>query len=150
MTRMSAQRIYAAVWFMVAGAVPGVCIISYDLIQNRQLRTSPLFLLVLYEIIPALLAAVSGAFLGGDILNEEKINNAGHAAVRGFFVSLVAWLVYVPVLSILAGRDWNMGFAYKVFLVLIFGSILVGWLIAAVGIVTALLLFRMRNFCPAK
>lgn len=134
---------------MVAGAVPGGCIISYDLIQNRQLRMSPLFLLVLYEIIPALLAAVSGAFLGADILNQQKINNAGHAAVRGFLVSLVAWLAYAPILSSLAVGNFNMSFGYRLFVVLLFGSLLVGWLIATVGIATALLMYRTRNFYPA-
>lgn len=134
---------------MLAGVVPGVAVISYDLIYRGRLGAPVPFLLLLYVILPAVLAAVSGLLIGGTILNQAKTQNAWQAAVRGLCVSLVAWLAYVPVLSILAGRDWNMGFAYKVFLVLLFGSILVGWLIAAVGIVTALLLYRMRKFLPA-
>jgi hypothetical protein len=149
MKKMLAQRFYAAVWFMAAGVVPGVCIISYDLVQNGDLRSPLLFLILLYIIIPALLAAISGALFGADILNRKKTQNALHAAVRGFLVSLAAWLAYAPILTTLAGSSLQIGFAYRLFVVFLFGSLLVGWLIASVGIATALLLYRMRKFCPA-
>jgi hypothetical protein len=133
---------------MLAGMVPGVCVISYDLIRGGGLGAPLLFLLLLYVIIPAVFASISGLLFGGNILNQKKTRNALQAAIRGFCISLVAWLAYVPVLSMFAGRNLNMGFGNRVFLVLLVGSILVGWLIAAVGFITGLLLYRMRKFCP--
>ena len=136
---------------MLAGGIPGVCLILYDLTlpyRNPGLtrpETSMLFLLFLYVIIPAFLAAISGLFIGADILNSNKVVSARQAAARGLYVSLAAWLVFAPILSLFLPTNFNVSFVHNVFFVLLGGSIIVGWLIATVGVATGLLLYRFRK-----
>ena len=137
---------------MLAGGIPGVCIILYDLTlpyRNPGLRnpgSSLLFMVSLNVIIPAFLAAISGLLIGADILNSDKVLSCRQAAARGLFVSLAAWLAFAPIVSLVMGpRDSNATFLYKLFLVLVGGSIVIGWLIAFVGMGTGLLLYRFRK-----
>lgn len=136
---------------MLAGGIPGVCLILYDLTlpyRNPGLRrpeTSLLFWVFLYVLIPAFLAAISGFFIGADILNPNKVASARQAAARGLYVSLAAWLAFAPILSLFLPRNLTIGYVYNVFLVLLGGSIIVGWLIATVGIATGLLLYQFRK-----
>ena len=136
---------------MLAGGIPGVCLILYDLTlpyRNPGLRrpeSSLLFWLFLYVIVPAFLAAISGLFIGADILNSTRVVNAWQAAARGLCVSLAAWLAFAPIVSLLLPRHFKFSFVYNLFLVLLGGSIIVGWLIATVGIATGLLLYRFRK-----
>jgi hypothetical protein len=146
------QRFASAQWFMLAGGIPGVCIILYDLTlpyRNPGLRnpkTSLLFVLFLYVIIPAFLAAISGLLIGADILNPNKVLSARQAAAHGLYVSLAAWVAFVPIVSLVMGpRDSNLPFLYKLSLVLLVGSIIIGWLIALAGTATGLFLYRFRK-----
>ena len=139
------QRLYAALSFMVAGGIPGVCLILYELDQFKRVRTKLSFFLFLYIIIPGLLAAISGFILGADILNPDKVRSARQAAFRGLCVSMAAWLAFVPILSMLIGSETNMGFLHKLLLVLMFGPVVAGWLIVIVGTATGLLLYRLRK-----
>src|SRR4030095_3329034 len=153
-TRMKtnySQRFTSARWFMLAGGIPGVCIIVYDLTlpyRNPGLinpKTSLLFVLFLYVIIPAFLAAISGLLIGADILNPNKVLSTRQAAARGLYVSLAAWVAFVPIVSLVMGpEDSNLTFLYNLFLVLVGGSIIIGWLIVLVGMATGLLLYRFR------
>jgi hypothetical protein len=135
---------------MLAGGIPGVFIILYDLTlpyRNPGLRRpeTSLLVLFLYVIIPAFLAAISGLFIGADIINSNKVVSARQAAARGLYVSLAAWLAFAPILSLFVPTNFNVSFVHNVFLVLLGGSIIVGWLIATVGIATGLLLYRFRK-----
>jgi hypothetical protein len=146
MRNSASRRFYAALGFMVAGWIPGVCIILYDLAQpNRNPITSMLFLLFLYIVVPGFLAAFFGSFFGADILNPDKVKSAWRAAFRGLWVSLAAWFAFAPIVSAVAGRNLNMSFLYRLALVLLFGSVIIGWLVALVGIATGLLLYRFRK-----
>ena len=128
---------------MLAGGIPGVCFILFDLARYGRLGTTLEFLAVWYIIVPAFLAALSGSLLGADILNPDKIRSARQAGARGLYVSLAAWLAFVPILSAIAGS--NMSFLQKLVLVLVFGTVIFGWLIGGVGIATGLLLYRLRK-----
>jgi ABC-type enterochelin transport system permease subunit len=143
---MYAQRFYSALWFMLAGSIAGLCGILYDFIRpHRNPDNRMLFILFLYLIIPSLLAGISGFIIGADILNPNKIRNARQAGIRGLYVSLAAWLIFAAISSFVAARDSNKSFFYMLVLVLSFGSIIVGWLIAGIGIATGLLLYRLRK-----
>ena len=130
---------------MVAGGIPGVCLILYDLDQLERVKTKLSFLLILYIIIPGILAAISGFILGADILNPDKVRRARQAAFRGLCVSMVAWLAFVPILSMAMGKETNMSFLNKLLLVLMVGPVVAGWLIAIFGMATGLLLYRLRK-----
>ena len=138
------QRLYAALSFMLAGQLPGVFGILHDLARYGRLGSAtPSFLVFYYFVTPAILAGVSGFVFGGDILNPDKVKSAGHAAVRGLFVSLVAWLAFVPILSSVVAPA--MTFFQRLSWILVIGSLFIGWLIAGVGLVTSLLLYRFRK-----
>lgn len=145
MSNSLTQRLYAALFFMLAAGIPGVALILYDLVQYGRLGTTLSFLLFLYLIIPGILAATFGFLIGAAILNPAKVRSARQAAARGLYVSLASWLAFVPILSMAAGKETNMSFLQKLLLVLIFGSVIVGWLIGGVGIATGLLLYRLRK-----
>ena len=130
---------------MLAGTIPGVCILLYDAIKNGKLGATVAFLVILYIIIPGFLAGVSGLFIGAGILNEKEVVNGRQAAARGLYVSIAAWLAYVPILSAMAGANLNTTFLYRLTVILLFGSVLVGWLIAGVGIGSGLILYRLRK-----
>ena len=139
------QRLYAALFFMIAGAIPGVLLILYDLARQGTIGTALSFLLFYFLFVPGILAAISGFIIGADILNTDKVRRARQAAARGLFVSLAAWLAFVPIISMVAGKETNMSFPYKLLIFLIFGSVIVGWLIAGVGMAAGLLLYRLRK-----
>jgi hypothetical protein len=128
---------------MLAGGIPGVCMILYDLARFDRLGTTLEFLFFWYIIVPSSLAAVSGFLLGADILNPDKVRSTRQAGVRGLLVSLAAWLAFAPLLSTITGSA--MSFLQKFFFVLVFGTVIFGWLIGGVGIATGLLLFRLRR-----
>jgi len=136
---------------MPAGGIPGVGIILYDLTlpyrsPGLSYPTISLFLPVLYVSIPAFLAAISGFFIGADILNPDKVLRAPQAAARGLYVALTAWGLFAPIVSLVMGNgDSNANFLYNLFLVLLGDSIIIGWLIALVGMATGLLLYRFRK-----
>jgi hypothetical protein len=137
---------------MLAGGIPGVCINLYDLTlayRNPGLinpKISLFFGLFISVIIPAFLAAISGLFIGADILNPDKVLSARQAAARGLYVSLAAWGAFAPIVSLVMGSgDSNANFLNNLFLVLLGGSIIIGWLIALVGMATGLLLYRFRK-----
>lgn len=139
------QRLYAALFFMLAAGIPGVALILYDLVQHGRLGDTLSVILFWYLIIPGILSATFGFLIGADILNPHKVRSARQAAARGLYVSLAAWLAFVPIMIMAAGKDAYMSFLQKLLLVLIFGSVIVGWLIGGVGIATGLLLYRLRK-----
>src|SRR5687768_14945982 len=104
MRNSATQRLYAALCFMIAGGVPGVCMISYDLVRMGRVGSTLSLLLYLYIITPGILAAIFGFLIGADILNPDKVRSARQAAFRGLYVSLAAWLAFVPIMSAMAGR----------------------------------------------
>ena len=139
------NRLYAALSFILAGAIPGVCAILYDYDRFETVYSPLSVLMFLYVLIPAILAGSSGFVFGADIFNPEKVSTARRAAARGLLVSLVAWVAYAPILSGWMGKAFNMSFLQKLLLVLIGGSLIMGWLIAIVGMATGLLLFNLRK-----
>ena len=141
-----ADRLVAALWFMLAGGVTGGGVVLYDLAQPlHNARGETGFLLFLYVIVPALLAGISGFFIGAGILNPSRVTGARQAGVRGLLVSGAAWLVFAVVMATVSARESSASLPYMLFLVLVFGSVTVGWVIAAAGVATGLLLYRHRE-----
>jgi hypothetical protein len=128
---------------MLAGGFVGACFVLYDLAQPlHDSRGKMSFLLFLYVILPAFLAGTSGFVIGADILNRSGVTTARQACKRGLLVALSAWLAFAVILSLVAAKESAAGFPYMLFLVLAFGSVTVGWVIAAAGVATGLLLYR--------
>lgn len=139
------HRLYAALSFMLGGAIPGVFAILYDYARHGELFTPLSSLTFWYIVIPAILAGISGFVFCAAIFDPEKVSTAPRAAARGLLVSLVAWVAYAPILSGWMGKAFNMSFLQKLLLVLVGGTFFIGWLIALVGMATGLLLFNLRK-----
>lgn len=131
---------------MLAGCVPGGVAVLYDYVRMGQLGpiTMP-FLVFYYFITPAVLAGISGFLFGADILNPAKVQSRRQAAKRGLIVSLLAWLVFTPILSSVMGQAMNVSFLNKLLMILTFGSLVIGWVIAGVGVATGVLLYDLRK-----
>jgi len=138
------QRIYAAMWFMLAGCVPVLFVVLYGLSHGNGLPIDRyLFLFILP---PVLLAGIFGFLIGADILNPTKVKASRQAAVRGLLVAVLSWLTFTVVVSILAPFtepfrvnpiSWFIG----MFLI---SALLVGWLILIVGIAAGWLLYKHK------
>lgn len=137
------HRGHASLGFMLAGGIPGSCAILYDYTRYERLVTPVSSLIFWYVIIPAVLAGISGFVFGAAIFDPEKVKTAAGAAARGLLVSLVAWLAYAPILSSWMGKAFYMNFFQKLLLILIGGTVVIGWLIAVVGMATGVLLFNL-------
>jgi len=140
------RRFFAALAFMLAGSATGLLVILYDLIQTPgNARNKVLMILALYLLTPGILGGISGFIIGADIFNPNKTTNAGEAIFRGALVSVAAWLAFAIIMSSVVARESDTNFIGSLLFVLIFGSILVGWLIALMGASTGLLLYRLRE-----
>ncbi len=113
------QRFYAALSFMLAGFMPGICRIFYDLARQGQPGDKLLLLLAWYIIIPGILAAIFGYLIGGAILNPDEVKSRRHAA-RGLCVSVAAWLTFALILTVAAGGSVFFSFFNMLFLILFF------------------------------
>ena len=123
-------------------------ILFYDASQNPTDNPQMGFAtnLFLYVVIPSLLAGISAFFIGADLLNSAKVRTAWQAAIRGLYVSIPTWLAFVLILSFVMTKSPNESFFNAFVYVLLLFSIAVGWLFAAVGIITGLLLYKSRDF----
>ncbi|HZO88421.1 MAG TPA: hypothetical protein VFB38_08780 [Chthonomonadaceae bacterium] len=130
-------RLFAGIWFAVAGAIPGFL---YGIGSYRDIW----FL----SLCPALIAGIWGSFWwGASILTDEQMTN-GRAVLRGVWIAFLSWITFALVWAI--GFGWHdpvegpnfMGLFWLIFL---FGSIWMGWLMALVGGVAGWLLYRVAR-----
>jgi hypothetical protein len=140
------RRVYAADWFMRAAAMPCSLILA-AVVVNEPPDSVSRFLLYLLVIVagPAVIAGGWGAALGAAILDPAATRGAGRAALRGSAVAGASFLTYIFAVSfVAAGLGSNNGDdVLKVFiLLLVYGTIMVGWLMAAAGALTGALLYK--------
>src|SRR4051812_19444073 len=90
-----AQRLYAAIWFMCAGAITGILVVLYGLVANRHNFKLSILIFLLLIVVPSLLAGASGFWIGADILNPYKTKTVWQAGIRGLFVAIAAWFAFV-------------------------------------------------------
>jgi hypothetical protein len=130
-------RLSAGLWFAGAGSIPALLFVM--VVGGPQSFSAAI--LALFVLLPALIAGVCGASLGTSILDQSLIWTPAQAAGRGVIVAAASFLFYILLVSIaLSG-----GAAF--FMLLIYGSIVIGWLIAIVGALAGWLLFKRRERC---
>jgi hypothetical protein len=92
---------------------------------------------VLFIASPGISAAICGWALGKPLLDPARVCRARSAAIRGAGIGTLALLLFAPVFSTLyvltqpATEHWSI--LPLTFLVLIFGSLAVWWLVAVTG-----------------
>jgi hypothetical protein len=135
----------AGVWFAVAGAIP---VAYYFLVsgQDYRPRFSVAFTLLLFIGVPILTAGLSGFALGYTILDPGEVKSVAQAMVRGLMVSLLSYLFFFMVSSLIltVNNNGEPGFIIGWAVFFLYGFILVGWLIAIMGLVGGWLLFLFR------
>jgi hypothetical protein len=140
------RQVYAADWFIRAAALPCSLILAAVCVNEPPGSVSEFlvnFLIILAG--PAVIAGGWGAALGAAILEPAATRGAGQAALRGLAVSGASFLTYIFVVSFgIAGLGFNNGNdVLKLFiLLLVYGTIMVGWLMAAVGALAGALLYK--------
>lgn len=139
------RRLLAGVWFAVAGAIP---VAYYFLVsgQDYRPRFSVAFTLLLFIGVPILTAGLSGFALGYTILDPGEVKSVAQAMVRGLMVSLLSYLFFFMVSSLIltVNNNGEPGFIIGWAVFFLYGFILVGWLIAIMGLVGGWLLFLFR------
>lgn len=147
------RRVYAADWFVRAAAVPCSLLLA-AVCANEPPDSVYRFLLYFLVILagPAVIAGGWGAALGTAILDPAATRGAGRAALRGLAVSGASFLTYLCVICFcLAGFGFNKGDdVLKLFIMLlVYGTIMAGWLVAAVGALAGALLYKKVERAPA-
>jgi hypothetical protein len=143
------RRVYAADWFMRAASIPcGLILVA--VLGSTPPRSAYEFLLSFLAIFagPVVIAGGWGAALGASILDPEATRSAGRAVLRGLAVAGASYVTYLYALCFwLAGFSFDArGAFFKVFiLLLVYGTILIGWLVAAVGAVAGALLYQRQK-----
>lgn len=106
-------------------------------IQSRRAAVEFVFWFIF---IPVGLTGVLGSLIAAGILDPQKLRGGWQSALRGLLVLVTAFLLFSVVISL---RETT--FLRTWFLLLVFGSVAVGWLIVMVGILAGWLLYKRRR-----
>jgi hypothetical protein len=139
----SARRSIAALWFAAFAALA-------TFLFFLRLVMAP-HAVILYVVLPSLAAGIGGYTLGGAILDPTRVQNYGHAVLRGFMVGAGTFVIFAALyacgLPMLEGQ-WSLGRVGSLFLLtLILGILMGGPLAAITGMTAGLTLFKFgRHF----
>jgi membrane associated rhomboid family serine protease len=78
-------------WFMAAALIPLLFIIGNFLSLASESDT--LELVIWFMLVPLLLSGLLGSLIGAGILDPFKVSSGWHAALRGFVISVLAFLI---------------------------------------------------------
>ncbi|HVG35391.1 MAG TPA: hypothetical protein VM911_20155 [Pyrinomonadaceae bacterium] len=143
------QRAYAGMWFMAAALIPLLFIIWNFLFLASESHT--LELVIWFMIAPLLISGLLGSLVGAGILNPYKVTSGWHAALRGFIISVLAFLLSSILIS--AWDSYNneyTSFIGTLFMMLVVGSMVIGWLATIIGTFAGWLLYQRRTSRPHK
>jgi hypothetical protein len=142
------RRAYAGMWFMAAGLVPFL----YRLPDLLPTALSSLTLeLVGFILVPVLVTGLIGSLLGAGILDPYKVRNGWHAAFRGFIIAALSFLLSAILISAwdVSNNEYE-SFVNLLFMMLIVGTMVIGWMAVIVGTFAGWLLYQLREFRPNK
>lgn len=140
-----ARRLFAALWFAVAAAIP----------VGLSFLLTPMSSGTAYKIVTTAAsigaALICGLWLGAGILDEKKTKSAIRAASRGLAIAALSYLLlfivelFVAVLyNSTSDTDAIFRLIYMIAIMFLFGLLFFGWLIAAVGAAAGGLLYLFQ------
>jgi hypothetical protein len=146
------NRAFAGVWFMAAGVIPTFFIAMLLLnttdfagnsfIQSRRAAVEFVFWFIF---IPLVLTGILGSLLAAGILDPQKLRGGWQSALRGLLVLVTAFLLFSVVISLReTSENGYQTFLRTWILMLMFGSVAVGWLVVMVGILAGWLLYKRQ------
>lgn len=143
-----AKWAYAAKWFMCAASIPCGLLLVALLVQEPPGTISEFLLnALIIAAAPVITAGVWGAMLGEAILDPAATRSMGRAALRGVGVFVASFLSYIFIVSLgLSALGLNSGEdSLKLFiLLLVYGSVMVGWILCLVGALAGAQLYKRR------
>ena len=135
---------FAGVWFSLAALIPTAFVFVIALgffksnIQGFELDQDVISTFLL----PPIIVAVFGSTIGSGIISSNKASWI-KAILRGLAVSLLSFLVYLLVVTYFLHGSFD--FFGTFFAILLYASIIVGWLVVFVGLAASLILYILVN-----
>ena len=143
------QRAYAGLWFTVAGISPWMYRLG-DFISATP-EANVLEFVVWFMFFPALIAGLLGALLAAAILDPHKVRSAWNAAFRGLIIALLSFLLSAIMISGWEAYNNEYGsFGGTLFMMLVVGGMVIGWMALLIGAFAGLLLYQFRTSRPFK
>lgn len=139
----SARRSIAALWFAAFAALA-------TFLFFLRLVMAP-HAVILYVVLPSLAAGIAGYAWGGAILDPSRVQNYGHAVLRGLLIGAGTFVIFAALyacgLPTLEGQ-WSLGRVGSLFfLTLMLGILMGGPLAAITGMTAGITLFKFgRHF----
>ena len=139
-------RLIAGLWFSGASLIPIVFFIKF-LLNNSWERLDPMFP---FMILPVSIAALWGSTIGSKVLDRNLTNSLGKATTNGLIVSILSYISYSFLLAFILsfGAGLPNRFIYMFLDLMLYGSIIIGWLIAIVGSCAGWLLYKIFSPGP--
>ena len=146
------QRAVAGVWFMAAGVIPTFFIAmlllnTTDFAGNSFIQSGRATVEFVFWFIfmPLILTGILGSVLAAGILDQQKLRGGWQSALRGLLVLVTAFLLFSVVISLHeTSENGYQTFLRTWILMLMFGSVAVGWLVVMVGILAGWLLHKRQ------
>lgn len=146
-------RALAGLWFIAAGVIPTFYIAllllnTTDFAGNSfiQSRRAAIEFVFWFIFIPLVLTGILGSLLAAGILDPQKLRGAWQSALRGLLVLVAAFLLFSVVISLReTSENGYQTFLRTWILMLMFGSVAVGWLVVMVGILAGWLLYKLQG-----
>lgn len=147
------QCAFAGVWFMAAGVIPTlfvalILLTTTDFAGNSFIQSprDALDFAVWFMLIPLLLTGIIGSLLAASILDPHKVRGGWHAALRGLLVLVSAFLLFSVVISLRETSENEYQTFFRTWiLMLMVGSVAVGWLVVMVGIIAGWILYKQQG-----
>ncbi len=141
----AARRSLAGMWFALAAVVP----VAYYFLAAPLLGGKPMThddSLVLTAVVPIVVSGICGLALGSDILDAAVIKSALQAVERGLMIAGLCYLLLFLELTLALAVyiDDLMILILLEAIVFLYGLLLIGWLLAAVGAAAGGLLYLCR------
>lgn len=148
------SRLLAGLWFAVAGCIPVSFVFLSGLVAADNINSK----VILFGILPVLIAGICGFRLGSSILDANLVKNSKQAIMQGIKVALFSYAFFIPLFSLGTAfyfsiyeaspnrtfvDDFMGGLLGSLFAGFI-GLILVGWLIVLISAIAGWILFKLR------
>lgn len=135
-------RLLAAAWFACAGAIPGILFLMVAT-RNDHPNPSAWFYILGTWLVTIALAAFYGSTFGARILDPLDVGTGAQAFWQGTVVAGFSFVTFIFLLSLYSGlQRGSLDFLSAFVLLMVFGSMLVGWAVLLVGGLAGWLLFK--------
>jgi purine-cytosine permease-like protein len=143
------QRAYAGLWFTAAGVAPWMYRLRDFLPPVPE--SDFLEFVIWFILVPALIAGLLGALLGAAILDPHKVKSIWNAAFRGFIIAVLSFLLSAVLISAQEAYTHEYeSFVGILFMMLLVGGMVIGWMAVIVGTFAGLMLHQLRTSRPFK